>query len=276
MSAVVAAQEAEMERTGRRRRRRIGIWNQKGGVGKSTLATNLAHALTLFRRRRVLLVDTEKQGNATGPLLDGREPAATLYDVLYGKATALEAALEVRPNLDIIAADATLDEAEEYVELQMMKGHGLYLLRDAMADVPHDYVVYDMGPGITAISKATLFDVEELVLPVELEPFAMEAVREVLGWLEKWQRVAHHPTGIRLVQVVPTKLDLRRSESKPYLEALQRRFAAAGLLAEPIPVDANIPHSQDAKQTLFEHSGLRAKSAKAIAAVAERLDEADQ
>jgi chromosome partitioning protein len=252
--------------------RTVAIWTQKGGVGKSTLATNLAHALAVFRQRRVLVVDTEKQGNATEPLLNGHKPPLTLYDVLFGKATIAEAAYPARDNLHVVAADASLDEAEDYVALQMMRGTGLYLLRDAMATDDHDFRILDMGPGVTSIAKTALFAADELILPVQLEPFAMQAVRDVLTWIEEWQRIVHHPNGITLTLVIPTMVDRRMLETAPYEEALRKSFG--DLVTEAIPTDGNIPHSQGAKKTIFEYGGLRSKSARAIAAAAERLDEA--
>jgi chromosome partitioning protein len=250
--------------------RRIAVWTQKGGSGKSTTSTAAADALARAGHQ-VVLVDTERQGNAGAPLLGDRpKPELTLYDILYGRATPDEVAIEVRPGLRLIPADLSLDEAEQLVSQKMMGGTGLHVLADAMSGIDAEFVVFDMGPNITSITKAALIAVDELLLPVQLEPFCLQATMDVLTWLGRWQREAHHPTGIHLGLVVPTMLDVRRRETAPYLSSLETQFRASGNLATAVPRDANVPHSQDARCTLFEYAP-RSRATLAMEEVARQL-----
>lgn len=248
--------------------RRISVFNAKGGVGKSTVTVNLAHGLASLRQRRVLIVDTDLQRNASKPLLNGVTPELTLYDVLYGKASVEEAVLEVRPGLDLLASDPTLDQAAKW--LQTQAAGGLFVLSEALAQVEsYDYVLFDHSPNRSAITESALHASSELLIPVELQPFAMEGVQTLLEWVQTWAKSTRHP-GLSVTLVVPTKVDLRYGETAPYLTRLFNLFGPR--LADYIDTDAAVVHAQGQGLTIFE-AAPRSKAGQKFEKLVVRLDE---
>ncbi|HEX6315960.1 MAG TPA: ParA family protein [Gemmatimonadaceae bacterium] len=162
-------------------KRIIAVTNQKGGVGKTTSAINLAASLAAANRR-VLLVDGDPQGNATsgmGVTVESGSPS--LYDVLLGEATVGDALRRnvLLEHLDVLPATPDLAGAEvELVNEAGREGRLAGALRDAAEQ--YDYILIDCPPSLGLLTVNMLAAAESTLIPLQCEYFALEGLTQLL------------------------------------------------------------------------------------------------
>jgi len=160
------------------------VVNQKGGVGKTTTAINLAAYLA--RSHRVLLVDTDPQGNATsGAGAERRGLVRDTCSVLTGDATIAETRVPCAvPGLDVLPATINLVGAELLIS---QRDDGEFQLRKAIADVAdaYDFVLIDSPPSRGAITINALVAADEVIIPMQCEYFALEGIAHLLDLIGK-------------------------------------------------------------------------------------------
>jgi len=196
---------------------RLAVAMHKGGVGKSTLAVNLAHGLA-DAGMRVLLVDADPQGGASRYLgVHAGEDAPHLADVLRGRGTLAEAAVPVScsPGLSVVPSDLELAGLER--ELQ---GHNA--VRQAV-DGLHgfDLVMFDTPPGWGHLTLSVLAAVRDVLAPAELKPLAMLALVDLTGMVAEVRREIN--PRLRLAGVVPFRVQRTRL-SRECLADLETAF----------------------------------------------------
>ena len=200
----------------------ITVTNQKGGVGKTTTAINVAFCLAKMGKK-TLLVDLDPQGNATSGLaFDKQDLKKTMTDVMLSEAK-LDKVVQSTKFKNLSIAPTTAHLANSEVNLSKAKGRFTRLKSAIEATKePYDFIIIDSPPSLGLLTVNGLIASNYVLIPVQTEFYALEGVSQLLESM-KLVRKAMNPE-LELLGVVPTMVDSRTTLSVQVLEEVKKFF----------------------------------------------------
>lgn len=200
----------------------MALANQKGGVGKTTTAVNLAGEIAL-QGRSVLLIDCDPQGNATTSLgIAKRNLQTTTYDVLMGQAEPSDALRPTgRDRFDLIPASEHL--AGAMVELTTVERRE-WRLSEALSGITgaYDYILIDCPPSLGLLTLNALCAAGSVLIPLQCEYLALEGLAQLKGTIDRVQQ--HLNPRLSILGVVMTMYDGRTNLAQQVVEEVRRYF----------------------------------------------------
>jgi chromosome partitioning protein len=245
----------------------IALANQKGGVGKTTSAVNIAVELAR-RGARVLLVDVDPQGNASSSLgLDKRGLDVTVYDLLIAQASLDEVIVPaIRTSLDLIPANSSLAGAE--VELVEFADRAVRL-RTALFDAAgqYDVVVIDSPPSLGFLTVNALCAAQHVIVPIQCEYLALEGLGQLIGTIDLVKKQLNPE--LDLTGVLMTMYDARTRLSAQVVEEVRRYFPQR-TFATVVPRSVRLAEAPSFGQSIAEYDSA-SRGAAAYRAVVDEL-----
>ena len=236
------------------RPRRLAISNQKGGVGKPTTTVTLAAGLAR-NGLKILVVDLDPQGNASTALgVEHREGTVSSYELLLGACTPEQVIQRSTANGNLFCIPATIDLAAVEIEL-VSKVRREYRLRDALSpefikEAGFDYVFVDCPPSLGLLTTNALNAVEEVLIPIQCEYYALEGVNQLLKYITMVQHQLNPQ--LHISAILLTMFDGRTKLAEEVSADVRNTFGAL-VLRNRIPRSVKVSEAPGFGQTVLDY-----------------------
>ncbi|WP_024655388.1 ParA family protein [Borrelia hispanica] len=196
----------------------ISIINQKGGVGKTTSAINIAYAITLLQKK-ALLIDIDSQGNtSSGVNIAKKETENSSYELIYKKK-------KIKPiknfNLDIIPSSLKLALLEKELINEIARENFLKNALEQYKKDNYDFIILDCPPTLSILTINALVASKYLLIPIETEFFAFEGINLLLDTITAVKQINKN---LEIAGVFINKYDIRNKSKEKYIDLLQKVF----------------------------------------------------
>lgn len=199
----------------------ISIANQKGGVGKTTTSVNIS-AILAKKGKKVLLIDTDPQGNATSGLGIEKQIDTSIYDVLIGETNIEDAVQDTQiKNLKVCPSNINLAGAE--VELVSMMSRE-YRLKEKLEEIKekYEYIIIDCPPSLGLITLNAFTASDSVLIPVQCEYYALEGLGQLIKTIELVKK--HLNKNLEIEGAVLTMYDARTNLSNQVVKEVKSYF----------------------------------------------------
>ena len=225
--------------------RTICIINQKGGVGKTTTAINLAAGLSR-NDKRVLLIDLDPQGNIDASLRLNAD--YDIYDAITGRQDILSCISNIAKNFDVITSKETLVKAEYYLATQQ---NSRMILKDLLGKIKnYDFIIIDCPPSLGLLNQNALAFCKEAFIPVSTDFLGYDALKkmtDIVGDINK-----NYGSEIKISKIIPTLYDKRNKICKETLADMQNEFSE--LISYPIRANSKLKEAPKYGKSIFSYA----------------------